>query len=349
MNSNVMESLMRMGYTDREATFLYMVAVHSGYFLRRQYTESVNREHGGVATNFIRKAIDLDHLRALPCSEGRYIYHLFGKQVYRLIGQGDSQSRRLKSGPEIERRLIALDYVLRNLGAQSFVESIDARQELFASLKVKEAALERAASFLPSVPISFAVTDQNISVRFAFIDEAMLSTSRFVKFLEAYGELIRSLERVEIRYVSTSPINFASAKRLFEQHMAMKNSLAPACPLGVEHLIQWLEVRQKFHGNHGSISPAEHQLLLEGERIYRAPVHMGLIASWSNGAMDATKVRRLFKTETRRAELVTELLDTAYPKLVSSSVGKSVGSVKGQTCVQNELFQNDLAQSESKA
>ena len=56
--------------------------------------------------------IDLDHLRALPCSEGRYIYHLFGKQVYRLIGQGDSQSRRLKSGPEIERRLSALDYVL---------------------------------------------------------------------------------------------------------------------------------------------------------------------------------------------------------------------------------------------
>jgi hypothetical protein len=154
MNSDVMESLMRMGYTDREATFLYMMAVHSGYFLRRQYTESVNRERGGVATNFIRKAIELDHVRALPCSEGRYIYHLFDKKIYRLIGQEDSQSRRLKSGPEIERRLIALDYVFRNLGTQSFVESNEARQQLFAMLQVKPAASERAACFTEKIRIS---------------------------------------------------------------------------------------------------------------------------------------------------------------------------------------------------
>jgi hypothetical protein len=349
MNTNALESLMRIGYTDREATFLYMVAVHSGYFLRRQYTESVNRERGGVATNFIRKAIEVGHIRALPCSEGRYIYHLFGKQVYRVIDQGDSQSRRLKSSPEIQRRLIALDYILLNLGCQSFVESIDDRQQLFVALQVKQAASECAARFLQSVPTSFFGTDQNLSVRVAFIDEAMCSTSRFVKFLEAYGELIRNLERVEIRYVSISPINFKSAKRLFEQHMPMRNSLTPACPLGVEHLVRWLEVRTKFHGNHDPISPAEHQCFLEGERIYRAPVHMGLIASWSNGAMDATKVRKLFKAETRRAELVTELFDADYPKLLGPGVGKSVGSVQGQEAVQNELFQNDLAQSEGKA
>ena len=65
--------------------------------------------------------------------------------------------------------------------------------------------------------------------------------------------------------------------------------------------------------------------------------------------MDVTKVRRLFKAVRHRAELVTELLDTAYPRLLSSSAGKSVSSVKGQSRVQNELFQNDLAENEGTA
>jgi hypothetical protein len=348
MNTYALESLMRIGYTDREATFIYMVAVHSGYFLQRQYTESVNRKRGGIATRFIRKAIGLGHIRALLCSEGRHIYHLSGKQVYRAIDQGDSQSRRLKSNPEIKRRLVALDYILLNLGRQSFVESIDDRQQLFASLQVKKAASESAARFLQYVLVSFARIDQSVSVRFAFIDDAMCSTSQFAKFLEAYGELIRDLERVEIRYVSTSPINFKSAKRVFEQHMPMRNSLTPVCPLGVEHLVQWLEVQEKFRDIHGPISPAEHRLFLEGQSIYRAPVHVGLIASWGNGVMDAMKVRELFKVETRRAELVTELLDTDYPKMLGPSVGRSMGSVRGQESVQNGLFQKGLSGNEGK-
>jgi hypothetical protein len=29
--------LQKLGYTEREAAFLYLVGIHSGYFLRRQY------------------------------------------------------------------------------------------------------------------------------------------------------------------------------------------------------------------------------------------------------------------------------------------------------------------------
>ncbi len=342
MSQNAFESLLRFGYTDREATFVYMVAVHSGYFLRRQFIESVNRERGGVATNFLRKAMELHHVTALPCTEGRFIYHLHGKPVYRALEQGDSQSRRLKSTPEIRRRLIALDYVLLHLAQESFIESEDARQQLFTSLKAKPEAVNRAASFLQSVPTSFLGTDEALTVRFAFVDEAQRSTSRYLRFLEAYSELIRSLERVEVAYVSTSPINFTSAQHLFEQHMPLRNSMMPACPLGVEHLVSWLEVRHKFHDGGGSITPAEHRLFLDGERLYRAPVHLGLIASWSNGAMDAAKVSKLFSKQTRRAQFITELVDADYPRLLSSDAGKTVGNIRGQVPPQKTLFDNDI-------
>lgn len=126
MSYDAIDNLERCGYTDREATFLYMVAVHSGYFLRRQFIESVKRERGGVATSFLKKAMELGHLTALPCADGRYIYHLHSKQVYRLAGREDSQNRRLKSTPEIRRRLVALDYVLHHLGQEKFIESDEA-------------------------------------------------------------------------------------------------------------------------------------------------------------------------------------------------------------------------------
>src|SRR5579862_6359980 len=215
MSHTSLESLVRAGYTDREATFIYMAAVHSGYFLRRQFIASVQRERGGVATSFLRKAAELGHVTALPCAEGRYIYHLHSKQVYRIIGRNDSQNRRLKSTPEIRRRLIALDYVLFHLGQESFIESDEARQQLFSSLNVRPEALHRTAAFLPSVPTSFLQSEPP-TVRFAFVDEAQRSTSRFAHFLEAYGGLIRSLERAVVAYVSTSPMNFTAARRFFE-------------------------------------------------------------------------------------------------------------------------------------
>lgn len=348
MSHAALESLIRAGYTDREATFVYMVAVHSGYFLRRQFIESVQRERGGVATSFLRKATELSHVTELPCAEGRFIYHLHGKQVYRMIDRSDSQSRRLKSTLEIRRRLIAFDYVLSHLRDQKFIESEEARSHLFTLLKVKPDAVSRASSFVQSVPTSFFGPEEAPTVRIAFVDEAQRSTSRFARFLKAYGELIRSLDRVEVVYVSTSPMNFAPAQRLFQQHMPLRYSSAPACPLGVEHLVRWLEVRRRFHHEHGPISPADHQLLLEGERIYRATVHLGLIASWDNGAMNADKVHRFFHAETRQVNFTTELIDADYPRFLNSDAGGSAGSVRGQVAQPKTLFDNDIAESVGK-
>ena len=343
MSHTALDSLVRAGYTDREATFLYMAAVHSGYFLRRQFIASVKRERGGVATSFLRKATELGHIAALPCAEGRYIYHLHSKQVYRLVGRDDSQSRRLKSLPEIRRRLIALDYVLNHLGQESFVESDEARQQLFISLRVEPKALQRTAAFLPSVPTSFQQSEEPPTVRFAFVDEAQRSTSRFAHFLEAYAGLIRSLERAVVAYASTSPMNFTAARRLFERFMPLGHGTS-ACPLGIDHLVRWLETRHRFHSGRGAITPADHQLLIQGESIYRAPVHLGLIASWSNGAMDAGKVRRLFHAETHRARFVTELIDADYPKFLNLGVGSSMGSIRGQGFPRKTLFDNSLAE-----
>ena len=40
--------LERIGYTQREASFLYLVGRASGYFLARQYAEFLNRKPGAL-------------------------------------------------------------------------------------------------------------------------------------------------------------------------------------------------------------------------------------------------------------------------------------------------------------
>jgi hypothetical protein len=338
MSHDAIDSLAGFGYSEREAAFLYLVAVHSGYCLRRQFNQFVARERGAIATHFLRRAVGLGHLTATPCAEGRLIYHLADRKLYGLVGLPRSQGRRIKSPGEVLRRLMLLDYVLLHLGHERFVETLTARREFFLQLNVRPEAVTQAEEFGHAVPISYMRTEEKLLIRLAFIDEGQRSSAMFARFLKTHGALLRALPGMEIPYVALTPAPFALAAHVFERNMPLRNGMNRACPLGVDHLISWLEVSQKFHDLHTSIAPSEHRLLFEGERIYVAQVHQGLIASWKNGAMNAEKVRKLFHREEYRATLTTELLARDYPRFLDTTVGYGAGYEN----TQKRLFDKDF-------
>jgi hypothetical protein len=338
MSYDAIDSLAGFGYSEREAAFLYLVAVHSGYCLRRQFNQFVARERGAIATHFLRRAVGLGHLTAKPCVEGRLIYHLADRNIYGLVGLPGSQGRRIKSPGEVLRRLMLLDYVLLHLGHERFVETERAKREFFLQLNVRPEAVTQAEEFGHAVPISYIRAEEKLLTRLAFIDEGQSSSAMFARFLKTHGALLRALPGMEILYVALTPAPFAQAARVFERNMPLRNGMNRACPLGVDHLISWLEVSQKFNDLHTSIAPPEHRLLLEGERIYVAQLHQGLIASWKNGAMNAEKVRKLFRADEHRATLTTELLARDYPRFLDTTAGYCVGYDDKQKC----LFDNDF-------
>jgi hypothetical protein len=341
MSYDAIDSLASFGYAEREAAFLYIVAVHSGYFLRRQFNRFVVRERGAIATNFLRKAAESGHVAGLPCADGRNIYHLCGKPVYRMVGVSSSQSRRIKSPREMRRRLMALDYVLRHLDGERFVEADDEKRQLLTQLKAAPASIDRLSGFTHSVPISLAGDTASPTIRLAFLDEGQRSAFQFARFLVTYKELLCGLPSTEVVYVAASPSPFAQAQHVFDRHMPLRNALGSSCPRGVEHLVRWLEIQHRVQHEHGSIAPAEHQLFLEGLHLYRAPAHLGLVASWKNGAMNARKVRELFGVQ-HRVSFVTELLDTDYPRFLDPTAGYRPGYEDSQKC----LFDKDLGEAE---
>ena len=127
---DAIDTISHLGYSEREATFLYTVGAYSGYFLRRQFNAFVQRERGAIATHFLRKAKRFGHVREIQCEPGRSLYQLYSRPLYRVLGGSDSQNRRAKSTREIRRRLILLDYVLRHLGDGEFLDSPKSRQSV---------------------------------------------------------------------------------------------------------------------------------------------------------------------------------------------------------------------------
>lgn len=216
------DSLSCLGYSEREATFLYMVALHSGYFLRRQFNRAVNRHLGSAAAGFLAKAKRAGHVREIQCGAGRLLYQLHAKQLYRIARLGNSQNRRAKSSLEIRRRLIMLDYVLSHLGKEEFLDSAAARLKFFAQFGVKTDALASAKQFTELLPISVRRSDGNLTVRFPtvrfpFIDEGQRSTAKFERFLSTHDKLLCSLPNFEVVYVATTPEHFQQVRHLFKR------------------------------------------------------------------------------------------------------------------------------------
>jgi hypothetical protein len=211
------DTLSCLGYSEREATFLYTVALYSGYFLRRQFNFSVERHLGSAAAGFLAKAKRAGHVREIQCGAGRLLYQLHARWLYRIVGQENSQNRRPKSSPEIRRRLIMLDYILSHVVKEEFLGSEPARHKFFAQFGVKADAFASANAFTELLPVSVRRADGNLTVRFPFIDEGQRSTAKFERFLSTHDKLFCSLPSFEVVYVATTPEHFQQVRHLFKR------------------------------------------------------------------------------------------------------------------------------------
>lgn len=221
--------LQKLGYTEREAAFLYLVGMHCGYFLRRQYLQFLRREDGAMVQRFLEKSIEREHAHAIEYARGRHIFHLKSKTVYRILDQEDSQNRRAKADTEIKLRLMQLDYLLDHFG-ETFLETAERKVQFFGDrlgipLESLPRILYRGSSatdvqvryFVDRFPISVhAGADGNESlVRLVYVDPGLRSVSSFARWMEERAVLLSALKRAEIIYTADTAHNFTAAEHEF--------------------------------------------------------------------------------------------------------------------------------------
>ncbi len=311
----VLESV---GYTEREAAFLYLVALHSGYFLRRQYDRFIRRGRGAIAAQLLRKAVALGHLQSIACGQARFVYHLASKQVYDAVGLAASQHRRLKGDAQIKSRLMVLDFVLDHFGDR-LLDSEEAKLGFFIqTLGLHEALLPHAPGggthrFSEEFPILIKTELQSVS--FTFFDEGALSTSGFESFLRRYRAVFAALPGFGLLYLADSDRSFERVGKVFASLYPETRALGVTSmtPRGVDHFLDYLRARENNDMQKRPVTLRDLTVLREGEHIYTTLEHQALCSAWQIGSTNAERIRLRFQQQGPLATFTTILLPYRYP------------------------------------
>ena len=317
MNYDPISSLESIGYVEREASFLYLVAVHSGYFLRRQYHRFAQREGGRLVERLLKKALRHQHIQVIECSQGRHIYHLAAKPVYDAFGCSNSQNRRIKGDASIKSRLMVLDFVLAHLGADLLSNEVGKVDFFTTQCGVRSESLPRSyVGRLMYFPDGFPILVSNVGVpRFTFFDEGQATATRFERFLKQYQPLFAALGEFELIFVAASDSNSARAKDAFQRFLPTDRlrGVTPMTPLGVDHFLDYLAIKERSEARGSGVLLGDLSILREGESIYTSLEHHALYSAWKMQTTTAEKIRQRFLQSSLRVTFTTVVLPYRYP------------------------------------
>ena len=317
MDYDPIASLESIGYLEREASFLYLVVVHSGYFLRRQYYRFAGREGGTLVAQLLKKAMLHQHVRVIECGHGWHVYHLTSKPVYEALGRKDSQNRRIKGDGHIKSRLMVLDFILFNLGANLLEDEFSKVDFFTTQCGVSRELLPRSYSgrlmyFSDGFPI--LITNAGVP-QFTFFDEGQVTSTRFERYLRQYQPLFDALGEFELIHVTDTESNTSRARVAFNRFLPTDRlrGVTSMTPMGVEHFLEYLTASQRYEMKGSVTSARDLEVLREGERLYTSLEHRALQAAWNNQSTNADRIRQRFLQKSMHATFTTVVLPYSYP------------------------------------
>ena len=111
----VVQTVAKNGFTERQARFLVLVARHSGVCVMRQYSAFAGIVFGQKTRKFFAKLESLGYVSTYDCAHNRArIYHLRHRELYEAIGDPDSRLRRPPAVPRALERLMVLDAIMEH-------------------------------------------------------------------------------------------------------------------------------------------------------------------------------------------------------------------------------------------
>ncbi len=275
------DALRCFGYSKAEASFLALAAAHGGYFLRRQAAQFLERKDGSVVTQLVQRALDLEHARSSAWRQGTLLYHLCARPFYEALGEPDNRNRRQHELAQITNRVMSLDYVLAHRDVRFLATERD-KLAHFDGLGIARARLPQKR-FIARVgdtsTTRYFVDRSPISVRdaasdlidahpvFAFLDEGLVTLSRFERYLGEYRRLFESLVGFRLVYVAATPRHFAGARALFERERTrLATPNAPLSDSLDDTLRTYFELRKRFEDRDFASFDRQQLLLLRDRK-----------------------------------------------------------------------------------
>ena len=315
-----LENLVRLGYTEDEARFLCLAAIHSGYFSTRQFLQFTGSRSGEKSMAFSEKLHDKGHATARCFLRNGRVFHLFSRTVYRAIGRESLRHRRNHSLEYLRTRLVALDFVLAHLRYEYleteadklkyFCQQLDIPKELLPVKRYSGAIRGKATVryFVDEFPMFLSPAFPSPPVvTFTFPDPGLGSLDSFTTHLHAYGRLFEALAEARLVYISPRSTQFESARKAF-----LAVTCGPPKRDPGEEILRYFRLRKLWdERKYSQIKDNEMAFLNESEKRYARHRCQERYPSWRDGTVSDDFMRSEIRdmAQQRKAIFQSELVD----------------------------------------
>lgn len=256
--------LRAFGYTEAEARFLYLVAVHSGYFTVRQFLDFAHAKSGKRNARFVEKLFRLGHATAQRYTRRSLIYHLSSRRIYEAIGKAHLRNRREHELDYIKAKLLGLDFILANPEDRYFETPKEKRHYLIERFKLSESVFSpsnengKAITFSEGFPVcvAYPAPDYMPVVTFTYVDIEHRDLDRYIRHLRTYRPLFRQLPSFQLVYISTAAGLQQDAGELFSFLVEGR---------GLSDLARYFDIETKWNSK-------KYSLVTENDLIFRNQV-----------------------------------------------------------------------------
>lgn len=214
-------NIQRFGYAESEARFLCLVALHGGYFVRRQFDSWTGAQRGKRSDEFVAHLLKRRHCRRHVFEHNRQVFHLHFRPFYSAIGDENSRNRREHQSQAIKARLMALDFVLTHPENRYFATETEKVEHLCGERRIAHEHLpaklfgSTRRYFLDRFPMF--MRPGALEVVFCYIDSGFETSAAFVTHLRHYLPLFGELPSFELVYVGTASTRYGEAQNIFER------------------------------------------------------------------------------------------------------------------------------------
>jgi hypothetical protein len=275
------QAIERLGYTDCEARFLYLVATHSGYFLPRQFLTFAQVGRGNRSYRFVRKLASRGHATWRQYHGIGGVYHLFSKTIYREIDRENLRNRRRHATEFIRTRLLLLDFILQN-PSHDYLETEQAKlnyfcEEIHVPRKALPARSYEGANdsepvvryFVDGFPLYLDSTAARAAplLTLSYVDPGRASLAGLRTHLRVYTPLFRHLGDFRFLYISDSTVHFPKAEECFHSMVAVPLDRGRS-----EELARYFRLRAAWDAKHyGTFSGDDIEWLNQAHLRFEGP------------------------------------------------------------------------------
>lgn len=301
MPQEQVERIKELEYTEAEARFLYIVAVHSGYFTLGQFRAYTKTAYGKRSTSFAQKVIKHGHASVRDYMRRGSIFHLFSRTLYGHIDKDNLRNRKRHSFDFMRGRLVLLDFILANQDLNYFETEQD-KVRFFCDemgilkdalpAKVYEGRHDKRPTlryFVDKFPMFLAspLPGAPPVVTLSYVDSGFETSWHFVAHLAAYNALFRELKNFRFLYIAAKAAYFQTAEERFRS--LVKRPLES--DVSVE-LLRYFHIRAKWD-RHEYVVPITQDLefLNEARRRFQGETFDGLFERWKTGRITEQEVR----------------------------------------------------------